>query len=67
MNPPPFPRLYAGLAVWWPLFSRPEDYAEEAAWILSALVEARGKRPEQMLELGAGGGMSLRISPGRCG
>jgi SAM-dependent methyltransferase len=56
MNPSPFPRLYAGLAVWWPLFSRPEDYAEEAAWILSALVEARGKRPQQMLELGAGGG-----------
>lgn len=56
MNPPSFPRLYAGLAVWWPLFSRPEDYGEEAAWILSALLEARGKRPEQMLELGAGGG-----------
>jgi SAM-dependent methyltransferase len=56
MNVPPFPRLYAGLAVWWPLFSRPEDYAEEAAWVLSALVEVRGKRPEQMLELGAGGG-----------
>lgn len=56
MNALPFPRLYAGLAVWWPLFSRPEDYSEEAAWILNALAETRGRRPEQMLELGAGGG-----------
>ena len=52
----PVPRLYAGLAVWWPLFSRPQDYAEEAAWISSTLVETLGRQPEQILELGSGGG-----------
>jgi SAM-dependent methyltransferase len=52
----PLPRLYAGLAAWWPLFSRPDDYAEEAAWILSAFVETLGRKPEHVLELGAGGG-----------
>ena len=39
MTSTPLPRLYAGLAAWWPLFSRPDDYAEEAAWILNAFVE----------------------------
>jgi SAM-dependent methyltransferase len=56
MTTTPLPRLYAGLAVWWPLFSRPEDSAEEAAWILSALGETLGRKPGQILELGAGGG-----------
>jgi SAM-dependent methyltransferase len=56
MSATPLPRLYAGLAVWWPLFSRPEDYAEEAAWILSALGETLGRKPGHILELGAGGG-----------
>jgi len=52
----PLPRLYAGLAAWWPLFSRPEDYAEEAAWILNVLGETLGHKPRHILELGAGGG-----------
>jgi len=56
MKAPPLPRLYAGLALWWPLFSRPEDYAEEAAWILGALTEVLGHEPGHILELGAGGG-----------
>jgi SAM-dependent methyltransferase len=56
MTATPLPRLYAGLAVWWPLFSRPEDYAEEAGWILGALGETLGRKPDQILELGAGGG-----------
>jgi trans-aconitate methyltransferase len=56
MTTAPLPRLYAGLAVWWPLFSRPEDYAEEGAWILSALGETLARKPDQILELGAGGG-----------
>jgi SAM-dependent methyltransferase len=50
------PRLYADLAAWWPLFSHPDDYAEEAAWILNALDHALGRRPEHVLELGSGGG-----------
>ena len=56
MSAEPLPRLYAGLAVWWPLFSRPEDYGEEAAWIFDIFREALGRRPEHILELGAGGG-----------
>ena len=31
----PLPRLYAGLAAWWPLFSRPEDYAEVIFFLLA--------------------------------
>ena len=50
------PQLYADLARWWPLFSHPDDYAEEAAWILSALDEELQRRPEHVLELGSGGG-----------
>src|SRR5262249_35739378 len=56
MSAPPLPRLYAGLAAWWPLFSRPEDYGEEASWIFNTFREALGRRPEHILELGAGGG-----------
>jgi SAM-dependent methyltransferase len=56
MSAPPLPRLYSGLAAWWPLLSRPEDYAEEAAWILNAFRETLGRPPEHVLELGAGGG-----------
>jgi SAM-dependent methyltransferase len=52
----PLPRLYADLAAWWPLFSAPEDYAEEAAWILDAFEQTLGRKPEHILELGAGGG-----------
>jgi len=56
MTTTPLPRLYAGLAAWWPLFSRPDDYAEEAAWILNTLVETLGRKPGHILELGSGGG-----------
>lgn len=50
------PRLYADLAPWWPLLSRPEDYAEEAAVFRHAL-DATSSRPiETLLELGCGGG-----------
>ncbi|MEA2904864.1 MAG: hypothetical protein QOI12_2251 [Alphaproteobacteria bacterium] len=53
---PPLPRIYAGLAPWWPLFSHPDDYAGEAAWILGAFAEALGRKPGQILDLGSGGG-----------
>jgi SAM-dependent methyltransferase len=52
----PVPRLYTDLAKWWPLFSAPDDYAEEAAWIISALGRALGRCPASILELGSGGG-----------
>ncbi|GMU02826.1 hypothetical protein KH5H1_69460 [Corallococcus caeni] len=55
--PPPVeePHLYTDLASWWPLFSPPEEYVEEAQDLLPML------RPEEgpgrtMLELGSGGG-----------
>jgi SAM-dependent methyltransferase len=49
-------KLYTGLAKWWPLFSAPEDHAEEAAWIIGALEKTLGRRPASILELGSGGG-----------
>jgi SAM-dependent methyltransferase len=56
MSAPPLPRLYAGLAAWWPLFSHPEEYAGEAVWILNAFGAALGRPPQHILELGSGGG-----------
>jgi SAM-dependent methyltransferase len=50
------PKLYTGLAKWWPLFSSPEDYAEEAAWIIDAFAQTLGRLPNDILELGSGGG-----------
>jgi SAM-dependent methyltransferase len=50
------PKLYDELAKWWPLFSAPEDYAEEAAWIADALERTLGRKPDEILELGSGGG-----------
>jgi SAM-dependent methyltransferase len=47
--------LYGDLASWWPLISRPEEYAEEAAFAASLLRTA--KPPTRtVLELGSGGG-----------
>jgi SAM-dependent methyltransferase len=50
------PRLYRDLARWWPLLSPPEEYRDEAAWILETLTRALGRRPAAVLELGSGGG-----------
>lgn len=44
------------LATWWPLFSNPDEYADEAEWILRAIDNALGRRPADILELGSGGG-----------
>jgi SAM-dependent methyltransferase len=43
--------LYDQLADWWPLFSHPDDYAEEAAAYVRLLGDVR-----EVLELGSGGG-----------
>ena len=48
-------RLYRELAHWWPLFSPPEHYAEEAADLLPTL-HAATESPRTILELGSGGG-----------
>jgi trans-aconitate methyltransferase len=48
-------RFYGELAVWWPLISPPEDYAEEAAFAASVLRTA-SIPVRHVLELGSGGG-----------
>lgn len=54
MDPPPL--MYAELADWWPLVSRPEDYREEAA-VFRGVLEGSGVDPlRSLLELGSGGG-----------
>jgi SAM-dependent methyltransferase len=50
------PRLYADLAPWWPLFSPPVHYTEEAADLLPDLLGASDAPPVTLLELGCGGG-----------
>ena len=50
------PRLYTDLADWWPLFSPPSEYVEEAADLLPALLGASDTPSATLLELGSGGG-----------
>ena len=50
------PRLYSDLAEWWPLFSPPSHYVEEAADVLPTILAAPDAPPHTMLELGCGGG-----------
>jgi SAM-dependent methyltransferase len=49
-------KLYGDLASWWPLMSSPDDYEEEAAFYLQALLDAGTRPPRTLLELGSGGG-----------
>jgi SAM-dependent methyltransferase len=49
-------KLYDELAEWWPLFSAPADYAEEAAFFARVLNDACEQAPRTVLELGSGGG-----------
>jgi len=49
-------RLYADLAPWWPLFSPPSHYVEEAVDLWPTLLTATTTPPTTMLELGCGGG-----------
>jgi SAM-dependent methyltransferase len=56
MTPKAQPRLYTELAAWWPLFSPPSHYVEEAADILPGLLSATDSPPRTLLELGCGGG-----------
>lgn len=50
------PRLYTDLADWFHLLTAPEEYAEEAAFYLTRIVEASDAPPRTLLELGSGGG-----------
>jgi SAM-dependent methyltransferase len=49
-------KLYNELAEWWPLFSAPADYAEEAALFVKLLNGSCSPPPRTVLELGSGGG-----------
>jgi ubiquinone/menaquinone biosynthesis C-methylase UbiE len=53
---PEFPKLYGELASWFHLLSTPTDYAEEAEFVRSLIVEAGSSTPSSVLELGSGGG-----------
>ncbi|HEY2381662.1 MAG TPA: class I SAM-dependent methyltransferase [Terriglobia bacterium] len=50
------PKLYGELASWFHLLSSPPDYAEEADFARSLLVEPDSVPPMTLLELGSGGG-----------
>jgi len=50
------PKLYGELASWFHLLSSPADYAEEAEFARSLLVEACSSPVVTVLELGSGGG-----------
>lgn len=49
-------RFYQELSEWWPLFSPPSHYVEEAADLLRRLAPLPPPRTATMLELGSGGG-----------
>jgi SAM-dependent methyltransferase len=49
-------KLYRDLAAWWPLFSPPSEYVEEAEDLLRRLTALEGAAPRTLLELGCGGG-----------
>jgi SAM-dependent methyltransferase len=49
-------KLYSELAEWWPIFSAPEEYREEAALFARVLSESTDPAPRRVIELGSGGG-----------
>jgi trans-aconitate methyltransferase len=50
------PKLYRDLAHWWPLFSHPDEYGEEASLYRKAFEEHSRRPVRTLLELGSGGG-----------
>lgn len=50
------PKLYRDLADWWPLWSSPDDYAEEAEYARQLIVGQATLPRRTLLELGSGGG-----------
>lgn len=48
--------IYGELAGWWPLFSSPAHYLEEAHAYRTLLLDACDVPPQTLLELGSGGG-----------
>lgn len=56
--------LYFDLAPWWPLFSPPKPYVEEAADLIPILEDGTRDARRTLLELGAGGGsLAFHLKP----
>jgi SAM-dependent methyltransferase len=51
-------KLYGDLAEWWPIFSTPEEYRDEANFFARALAQSGEPKARSVLELGSGGGNS---------
>jgi SAM-dependent methyltransferase len=51
-------KLYGELSEWWPIFSTPEEYGDEADFFAHALIGSGDPTPKRVLELGSGGGNS---------
>src|SRR5258708_23825489 len=45
-------KLYVDLAEWWPIFSAPEDYKEEADFVAPPLTQSGAPRPPRRLAVG---------------
>jgi SAM-dependent methyltransferase len=48
-------KLYGEIAEWWPIFSQPDEYRDEAAFF-RRLLKKSGAKPRTLLDLGSGGG-----------
>lgn len=60
------PKLYGELASWFHLLSSPPDYAEEAEFARSLLIQPGSSPPETLLELGSGGGNNASHLKAHC-
>jgi SAM-dependent methyltransferase len=49
-------KLYGEIAEWWPIFSQPDEYKDEAAFFKRLLKKSRTPPPRTLLDLGSGGG-----------
>jgi SAM-dependent methyltransferase len=59
-----YPKFYDQLSEWWPLFSPPDHYDEEAEDLLRRLGSPPADRSKTLLELGSGGGsLASHLAP----
>jgi SAM-dependent methyltransferase len=49
-------KLYGEIAEWWPIFSHPHEYKDEAAFFKRLLKKSGTPAPRTLLDLGSGGG-----------
>jgi SAM-dependent methyltransferase len=56
-------KLYSEIAEWWPIFSQPDEYRDEAAFF-KRLLKKSGSAPRTLLDLGSGGGnIAVHLKP----